>query len=1124
MNLFVSTTVVRGGLALVLYLVLSYLYRQSREAYFRAWQLVWAIYSVYYLVVIWKVLGHGGAAAYLLERLLFAAVVLGIFISTRLADGRGFHWIDGALGSCVLFLAIANGIQQTGEAAGQSLFRSIRLETGAAVLMLVCAYRFYRIAQQRASLGFRLMSFSLLLWAPLLATRQFKLFAAYETDAAQILPALPRMIIAIAMVVVLFENERRIVQENALIFSTLEVDNTRLLTPADVVPAMEKLLSRIMSLTRVERAVLCISDRWRNVLPSVQIGFEPEMIPSLENSGAGEYLIDMAYRNGGMGSFTNLPKMSEPMPGGAPGGFERAKELLLNHFVRDVSAISLQTRNHNFGVILIPGTSFGTTVRRLLPDTAMQIGMTLENYVVVHETRRRTREYELLTEIGQVVSSQLHPDDVLRTIHKELGLLFDTNTFYIAFLQGEDLRFELEFSEGRQVPRRSRKVGPSLTTHILRTGQPLLISSASEMEKVRGRLGMTQEALPRLAKSYMGVPIFSHKVAIGVMAARSYEREFVYEERDLQVMQTAAGQVAVAMENARLFAEEQRRSRYLTFLNNVSKRAISSQDSEEMLREIVAELQKNFAFEHIGIGVLDYATKEIEIKAEAGSTARALGKRVPLGAGLLGRCARSNEIVLVQSFEGAEPSGILPDSRSVLCIPMTYGDSLLGVLNVESRREYAFEEQEVLILRTLADLLATALHNAFVYRRLQQQSITDGLTGLKTRRFFVEAVQGEWKRASRSGRRFSVVLVDLDKFKHVNDTLGHLEGDLVLARVGRLLEQKCRQSNVVARYGGDEFVILMAETGVEQAQVLSERLRLWIANDTMLRERFVTASFGVGSFPVHGATVEEVIRVADAGMYLAKNAGGNRVCTAEPPPGSEARAAQRQLVTAYVEGFLQREHNGPDSVEELVNTLKKMCGGSQQLRSAMMDVVRTLSDASELRELHGHGHGETVAQYAEALGCELGMTPEEVDDLTYAAHVHDMGKLIVPEKILAKAGPLNHEEYSLVKMHSAISAEILACIPGSDSMQVAVRHHHEWLDGSGYPAGLRGEEIPLAARVLHVVDAFVNMTCERPFAPARNAHEAMAELERNSGTQFDGMIVRLFLRQLKGEQAIRRTN
>ena len=130
------------------------------------------------------------------------------------------------------------------------------------------------------------------------------------------------------------------------------------------------------------------------------------------------------------------------------------------------------------------------------------------------------------------------------------------------------------------------------------------------------------------------------------------------------------------------------------------------------------------------------------------------------------------------------------------------------------------------------------------------------------------------------------MLIDLDKFKEVNDTLGHFEGDLVLARVGRLLEQKCRQSNVVARYGGDEFIILMPETGAEQAQILAERLRLWMASDPMLSEHHITGSFGVASFPVHGFSIEDIIRVADAGMYVSKR----RAETGFPPPKSSPPA------------------------------------------------------------------------------------------------------------------------------------------------------------------------------------------------------------------------------------------
>src|SRR3954465_4769135 len=136
--------------------------------------------------------------------------------------------------------------------------------------------------------------------------------------------------------------------------------------------------------------------------------------------------------------------------------------------------------------------------------------------------------------------------------------------------------------------------------------------------------------------------------AIGVMAVLHYERENVYSPRDMEILQTAARQVAIATENARLFAQEQKRARYLAFLNNVSKVAISSQNAEKMLEEIVDQIQQNFNFDHIGVGIVDYNTKDIEIKAEAGSVDMAIGKRIPLGVGIMGRVARSNEMALEQ--------------------------------------------------------------------------------------------------------------------------------------------------------------------------------------------------------------------------------------------------------------------------------------------------------------------------------------------------------------------------------------------------------------------------------------------------------------------------------------------
>jgi diguanylate cyclase (GGDEF)-like protein len=359
-----------------------------------------------------------------------------------------------------------------------------------------------------------------------------------------------------------------------------------------------------------------------------------------------------------------------------------------------------------------------------------------------------------------------------------------------------------------------------------------------------------------------------------------------------------------------------------------------------------------------------------------------------------------------------------------------------------------------------------------------------------------------------------VVLLDLDNFKNVNDTLGHLEGDLVLARVGRLLEQKCRQSNVVARYGGDEFIILMPETGAEQAQILAERLRLWLASDPMLSEQHITGSFGVASFPMHGFSAESIIRVADAGMYVSKHAGGDRVSAADQYAEDESGVVQRQLISGYIEKFLQRDHAGPEHLEDLIATLKKLGGGENGNGNVLRESIESLTHAAELREENGSGHGEMAARYCEIIARALGLPSEEIAGLTYAARIHDVGKIFVPERILNKLGPLSDEEFDLMRMHARVGAEIAAIIPDSQALQKAMEHHHEAFDGSGYPAGLRGEAIPLWSRIIAIADAYVEMTAQHSLTPTRSSEQALAEIGKLSGTRYDGMLVRILMREI----------
>ncbi len=228
---------------------------------------------------------------------------------------------------------------------------------------------------------------------------------------------------------------------------------------------------------------------------------------------------------------------------------------------------------------------------------------------------------------------------------------------------------------------------------------------------------------------------------------------------------------------------------------------------------------------------------------------------------------------------------------------------------------------------------------------------------------------------------------------------------------------------------------------------------------------------------------------------------------------------RRRLISGYIEGFLQREHTGPEHLEELISTLKKMVGEGDRNATVLREAIETLTGAAESRELNSSGHGEMVARYSEIIARSLGLPAEEVADLSFAARVHDVGKIFVPERILNKPGPLTEEEFYLLKWHAQVGGEVLATLPDAKKLQESVHHHHESFDGGGYPDRLRGEQIPLWARILAITDAYVNMTTERSFATSKTSEEALAELEKMSGTRYDGMLVRILLRALKGERA-----
>src|ERR1700722_6398736 len=524
-NVATGLVLIPGAVALLVLLVFTYLYEQNRHSYFRAWQFAWAAYTLQYALLAVEYFEKPSALLFFLSSLLLVAMAVCIFVSTRLMkEPFDLKWYDVALTVAGVLLAyvslrshMVRGVFNE-KATPPPIY--LQLEIGLAAILFYCSFHFYRYAFRRNSVAFRTLAFSLALWAALMGAGQMhQPFAEVVGQLGGFLGPIPQMLLAIAMVIVLFENERNAVQENALAFSTLGVDPRRLFSASDLVPSLQTFVDRLVAPLPSRQAIFFVSQHWRGTLPSVQKGFSAEFLEKLHKTHVGDYIAELAYRRGGVVTFRNLRELEEPLPALSGGKFEVCKQTLLAEGVTDLMAVSLQTREHNFGVLLFPHAErrmFGSSNLRLLIGLALQIALTLENYVVMHAAQRRTKEYELLTEIGQAVSSHLNQDEVLRTVYVELGQIFDTSNFYIAFQEDDEIHFELEIEGGIALPKRSRKVANGLTEYILRTGQPLLIES--DLEEVRAKIGV--DFVPaHPARSFCGVPILLGGRPAGGVAA-----------------------------------------------------------------------------------------------------------------------------------------------------------------------------------------------------------------------------------------------------------------------------------------------------------------------------------------------------------------------------------------------------------------------------------------------------------------------------------------------------------------------------------------------------------------------------------------------------------------------------
>jgi diguanylate cyclase (GGDEF)-like protein/putative nucleotidyltransferase with HDIG domain len=1116
--LLIATTLVAGFFA--------YIYSIKRQTYLLLWTAAWTVFGLHYLGQALSQGAPSGAFESGLNLWLYTLSGLLFFLGAQIYSQRK-PWTIPAL-----MLAVILGLW-----AAANAINVIRISEviPASMLYVAVAVVFWQESRRQETLADRLLGISFASWGVLWVSLHFLNNAPGLQGAnINVVAAAPCAFVAMLMVMAIYEEEKRRIERNMLALSNLNLA-TSSFVGGEIQRMLSQALDRVLGVVRLPAGALFLHHGDPQGPTSVvAVGLSDDFCRAAQNEGLDDYLVSLVSRLGGLLGFRDLRDDSLSALEKEQ-SIRRFRDLALTQGLRSVVAISLQAKEQAFGVLLL-GTPdsrrFTPAELRLLLALGHQIGMAVENSYLIQQTSRRSEELHVLNEIGRALSSTLNKEDLMRKVWEELRRLFDVENFYIAELDPlrDEMHFDLEMIDGARMPKRTRPAGNFITEYIIRTRQPVLIRDNYVAEAKK--LGV--EPL-RTKGCFCGVPLVAYDHAIGAMAVYS-DNERSFDEGHLELLRVLASEASIAIENARLFHEERTKARHLTLLNTISRNAIATLNPDEMLAKITEQLEEGLTYDHIGIGQLDYATREIVIQAEAGKRRGTAGRRIPLGTGLIGHVARNGHMAAYRatSLSDNAHKPLLPDTVSAIALPVFYADQLHGILSIESSVVADFSEEEILLLRTLADLIAGALHNALSFQKAQEQAITDGLTGVKTHRFFMEALSAEWKRSTRAGRAFALVLMDLDRFKFVNDFYGHLEGDLVLQRVGHILETNCRRSDVVARYGGDEFVILMPETNMEHARQLASKLRGWVSADPLLREKNISASFGIACYPLHGSSPQELIQVADASMYLSKHQGGNAVSTADHFDPNEAKKWKRDVLEAYLGVTLKRLFaTGPEAFEEIYQRLTQFteslastetvnhktaaapAQGPQALPQAVLDTVTSLAFAIDAKDHYTQGHSQKVSAYAALIAEAMAMSEAEVEEIRLGGVLHDIGKVGIPENILNKSGPLNPDEWETMKSHVRFGAKILDPLTPLARIREMVLHHHEYYDGSGYPDALGGEKIPLGARIIAIADAYDTITSDRTYKKARRAADALAELERCANAQFDGAIVEVFVRTMR---------
>lgn len=455
------------------------------------------------------------------------------------------------------------------------------------------------------------------------------------------------------------------------------------------------------------------------------------------------------------------------------------------------------------------------------------------------------------------------------------------------------------------------------------------------------------------------------------------------------------------------------------------------------------------------------------------------------------------------SDEAVKDNILKTNTKSFILVPLKYKHSHFGSLVVFSSRETA-TENELNFLSLFAKQIELAITIADLFQAVKEQAVTDSMTGLYNRRYFEEFINKEAIRARRQNQKFTVIGIDLDHLKQINDVYGHNYGDIAIKAIAEVLKSNCRSIDVAARMGGEEFNLILPGVDSQGGMIVAERIRKAIESVELEKIGHITGSLGVATFMEHSDDVDDLLEVVDHTMYESKRNGRNRVTLANPV--SET-SWQDIAIDTFVD--ILTKHRIPLDTKTSVKLSKKlqeMDINNEMLYQVSDELITTYNPE------HIQGSTKNKIQLATILAKRFDLPKENVDKLKIAILLYDIGNTVLPKELLNKTEPLSEEDKTAIKRHPIIAArEILKPISSVvDVIPIIEKHHENW-DGTGYPAKLSKEEIPIESQIILIVDSYFALLENRPYRSAMSKEDALETIRSDSNNKWSEKLADEFI-------------